>query len=157
MAPAGIGVGWDGYVSPDDPAPPGGLPLYGTVYLGCVFHDENYPDHTGVDFPAGQGTPVYTTLAGRVVWADFNGPWGNLVVVENGGYQVYLAHLDSLTVSPGQMISRSEAVGTVGSTGRSTGPHLHYGVKRRTDGGRIARSDTAPTRQAPSAACPRSF
>jgi murein DD-endopeptidase MepM/ murein hydrolase activator NlpD len=136
-SPAGIGVGWDGYMDPIDPAHPRGLPLRDTVYLGCLFHDANYTSHTGVDFPAALGTPVYTTMAGRVIWADPNGPWGNLVVVENHGYQIYLAHLETIAVAQGQILHFGEMVGAVGSTGNSTGPHLHYGIKRRTDGGQV--------------------
>jgi murein DD-endopeptidase MepM/ murein hydrolase activator NlpD len=136
-SPAGVGVGWDGYIDPVDPNPPRGLPLRDTVYLGCLFHDPNYTQHTGVDFPATLGTLVYTTLAGKVVWAAENGPWGNLVVVENNGYQIYLAHLETILVSVGQILPYGEAVGEVGSTGNSTGPHLHYGIKRRTEGGQV--------------------
>lgn len=136
-SPAGVGVGWDGYLDPTDPNPPRGLPLGDTVYLGCLFHDPNYTSHTGVDFPANQGTPVYATMAGRVVWADSNGPWGNLVVVENNGFQIYLAHLETIAVTQGQILSYGETVGAVGSTGNSTGPHLHYGIKRQTDGGQV--------------------
>jgi murein DD-endopeptidase MepM/ murein hydrolase activator NlpD len=136
-SPAGVGVGWDGYIDPLNPDPPRGLPLRDTVYLGCLFHDPNYTQHTGVDFPATLGTLVYTTLAGKVVWAAENGPWGNLVVVENNGYQIYLAHLETILVSVGQILPYGEAVGEVGSTGNSTGPHLHYGIKRRTEGGQV--------------------
>ncbi len=56
-SPAGIGVGWNGYIDLIDPNPPRDLPLYDTVYLGCLFHDPNYTSHTGVDFPANRGTP----------------------------------------------------------------------------------------------------
>jgi murein DD-endopeptidase MepM/ murein hydrolase activator NlpD len=135
--PAGVGVGWDGYIDPIDPNAPRGLPLRAPVYLGCLFHDANYTDHTGVDFPASQGTPVYTTMAGKVVWAGLNGPWGNLIVVENNGYQIYLAHLETIAVTEGQILPYGETVGEVGSTGNSTGPHLHYGIKRQTDGGQV--------------------
>ena len=116
---------------------PQGLPLQGVVYLNCLFHDPNYLDHTGVDFPAERGTHVYTTLTGKVVWAGENGPWGNLVVVENNGYQIYLAHLDGFFVVAGQVLRRGDLVGEVGSTGNSTGPHLHYGIKQRTDSGQV--------------------
>jgi len=136
-SPAGVGVGWDGYVDPSDPNPPRGLPLRDTVYLGCLFHDPNYTSHTGVDFPADRGALANTTMAGKVVWAGLNGPWGNLVVVENNGYQIYLAHLETISVAQGQILRYGEAVGEVGSTGNSTGPHLHYGIKRRTDGGQV--------------------
>ena len=136
-APAGVGVGWSGYIDPDNPNPPSGLPLTGTVYLGCLFMDPLYPKHTGVDFPATLGTPVYTTMAGLVVWSGWNGPWGNLVVVENNGYQVWFAHLMDIGVYVGQVVDFGDFVGTTGSTGNSTGPHLHYGIKQLTETGQV--------------------
>ena len=136
-APAGVGVGWSGYSDPNNPDPPSGLPLTGTVYLNCLFHDPNYPNHTGVDLPASVGTPVYTTMAGEVVWAGWNGPWGNLVVVENNGYQVWFAHLSAISVFVGQVVEFGALVGNVGSTGNSTGPHLHYGIKQLTETGQV--------------------
>ncbi len=72
-----------------------------------------------------------------MVWAGLNGPWGNLVVVENDGYQIYLAHLDMIAVTQGQILRYGDSVGEVGSTGNSTGPHLHYGIKMRTAGGQV--------------------
>lgn len=134
-SPAGVGVGWSGYSK--NPKLPSGLPLRGTVYLNCLFYDPNYPSHTGVDLPAPVGTPVYTTLAGEVVWTGWNGPWGNLVVVENGGFQVWFAHLSEIAVSMGQIVAYGTQVGMVGSTGNSTGPHLHYGVKQLTETGQV--------------------
>jgi murein DD-endopeptidase MepM/ murein hydrolase activator NlpD len=134
---AGIGVGWDGYSDPDNPHLPHGLPLDDPVVLGCLFHDPHYADHSGVDFPATPGKPVHTTMPGKVVWAGPNGPWGNLVVVENQGYQIYLAHLESVAVAQGQVLRYGDIVGSVGSTGNSSGPHLHYGIKQRTENGQI--------------------
>ena len=87
---------------------------------------------------AGHGkrsTPIHTTIAGKVVWAGANGPWGNLVVVENGGYQVWLAHLESVHVVEGQVLDYGDFVGLSGNTGNSTGPHLHYGIKHKTEAG----------------------
>ena len=77
-------------------------------------------------------------MAGRVVWAGPNGPWGNLVVVENGSYQIWFAHLSQVDVFTGEILDYGDVVGLVGSTGNSTGPHLHYGIKQRTeDGGQV--------------------
>jgi len=134
-AAAGIGVGWDGYAGPG--GMPGGVPFDGKPYLNCYFHDPIYPGHTGIDFPMGQGTPVNTTMAGKVVWAGANGGWGNLVVVENNGIQTYYAHLSAIHVTQGEVISDGEKIGLVGSTGNSTGPHLHYGVKQKTENGQV--------------------
>jgi murein DD-endopeptidase MepM/ murein hydrolase activator NlpD len=128
----------DGYEA--DARPPSGVPLrppvvkWGESYekplLGCRFRDPNYPSHSGADFPVDEGQSVYATLAGKIVWAGDNGPWGTLVVIENGGYQTWFAHLSATSVSVGQNIAWGGAVGLSGNTGRSTGPHLHYGVKQ---------------------------
>jgi murein DD-endopeptidase MepM/ murein hydrolase activator NlpD len=139
--PAGpSAVPWDGYAGPDSDIY--GLPLYGPLQLwstwydkpllGCAFHDPHYQSHTGDDFPINQGTPVHTTMAGKVVWAGSNGPWGNLVVIENNGYQVWLAHLSKIHVGEGTILTRGEVVGLSGTTGNSTGPHVHYGIKHKT-------------------------
>ena len=134
---AGIGVGWKDYAHPGDPSPPSGVPFSFKPQLNCLFQDPDYRRHTGVDFPESQGTPVYTTMAGLVVWAGENGPWGNLVVVENHGYQAWYAHFDSVGVYEGEVISRGDQVGTIGSTGNSTGYHLHYGIKKKQGGGSV--------------------
>jgi murein DD-endopeptidase MepM/ murein hydrolase activator NlpD len=138
---AGISaVAWDGFVG--DLSNVHGLPMMGPVQLwstwydkpllGCVFHDPRYQSHTGSDFPVNEGTPIHTTLGGKVVWAGSNGPWGNLVVVENNGYQVWLAHLSSIQVSAGTILNYGDTVGLSGNTGNSTGGHLHYGIKQKT-------------------------
>jgi murein DD-endopeptidase MepM/ murein hydrolase activator NlpD len=139
--PAGLSaVAWDGYIGP---APDiHGLPMFGAVQLwstwydkpllGCVFHDPRYQSHTGSDFPVNEGMPIHTTIAGKVVWAGENGPWGNLVVVENNGYQVWLAHLSGIQVSQGDILKYGDVVGLSGNTGNSTGGHLHYGIKQKT-------------------------
>ncbi len=140
-SPAGLSaVPWDGYSGPDSDIY--GLPLQGPLQLwsswfdkpllGCVFHDPHYQSHTGDDFPVNQGTPVHTTIGGKVVWAGSNGPWGNLVVIENNGYQVWLAHLSQINVAEGMILGRGDIVGLSGTTGNSTGPHVHYGIKHKT-------------------------
>jgi murein DD-endopeptidase MepM/ murein hydrolase activator NlpD len=128
---AGVGVGWKDYIHPDDPSPPSGIPFFFKPELNCLFQDPDYKRHTGVDFPEPEGTPIYSTMAGLVVWSSKNGPWGNLVVVENNGYQTWYAHLKSISVSKGDVISWDAKIGTVGTTGNSTGFHLHYGIKKR--------------------------
>jgi murein DD-endopeptidase MepM/ murein hydrolase activator NlpD len=128
---AGIGVGWEGYVHPTETARPRGIPFDFTPRLNCYFQDPDYPRHTGVDFPEGEGTPVITTMAGLVVWAAPNGPWGNLVVIENDGYQTWYAHLNDFAVAQGDVVSQGQRIGSVGNNGNSTGFHLHYGIKKR--------------------------
>lgn len=139
--PSGMSaVPFDGYVGPGSEIY--GLPLVGPIphwsdwydkpLLGCVFQDSHYQTHTGADFPVNEGTPIHTTIAGKVVWAGSNGPWGHLVVVENNGYQVWLAHLSSVQVIEGQILNYGDVVGLSGNTGNSTGAHLHYGIRQKT-------------------------
>jgi murein DD-endopeptidase MepM/ murein hydrolase activator NlpD len=86
--------------------------------------------HTGVDIKAPTGTPVRATADGVVRRADWLGGYGRLVAIDHGnGIQTYYAHLARYTVMPGQEIRRGEIIGTVGTSGRSTAPHLHYEVR----------------------------
>ena len=89
--------------------------------------------HTGLDFRAEAGTPVRATGAGRVISADHAGGYGNMVEVDHGNaVSTRYAHLSSLAVIPGQFVAAGAILGRAGSTGRSTGPHLHY--ETRVDG-----------------------
>lgn len=119
----------DGYQGPG--GKPSGVPLdvKPKPWLNCLFHDPNYTSHTGNDFPVASGTPVHATMSGKVVFAGPNGPWGNLVVIENNDIQIWLAHNSSIDVSVGDIVSDRDVVSHSGSTGNSTGPHVHYGVK----------------------------
>jgi len=85
--------------------------------------------HTGVDYAAPRGTPVVAANDGRVVLvADFFFP-GRLVVIDHGlGLHTLYFHLEEVKVETGATVSRGEPVGTVGATGRATGPHLHFGA-----------------------------
>lgn len=85
--------------------------------------------HSGVDFPAPAGTPVYAAQSGRVVLAEPLFFSGNTVVVDHGlGVYTFYAHLESLTVNPGETVAAGALLGNVGATGRVTGPHLHWGL-----------------------------
>jgi murein DD-endopeptidase MepM/ murein hydrolase activator NlpD len=87
--------------------------------------------HRGIDISAPRGTPVQAALGGRVLFAGFSKGYGNTVVVEHGeGYRTRYAHLGSLKVTKGDVLETEQVLGTVGSTGRSTGPHLHFEVSR---------------------------
>ena len=89
--------------------------------------------HNGVDLAAARGTPVYATADGLIGKAQYWGSYGNYVQIEHGGQlQTRYAHLSSYTVNSGDMVRKGELIGYIGSTGRSTGPHLHYEV--RVDG-----------------------
>ncbi len=86
--------------------------------------------HTGTDFRAPSGTAARVTAAGRVVEAGYNGGYGNMVEVDHGyGITTRYAHLSAILVEVGQMVGKGDTVGRVGSTGRSTGSHLHYEVR----------------------------
>jgi murein DD-endopeptidase MepM/ murein hydrolase activator NlpD len=83
--------------------------------------------HAGLDFRAPEGTPVYASGSGVVEVAGLGGGYGNLVIVDHGnGLKTRYGHLSAFRVSQGQPVSPGTLIGLVGSTGRSTGPHLHY-------------------------------
>jgi len=89
--------------------------------------------HTGLDFRADAGEPARATAAGTVTIAGWNGGYGKMVEVDHGnGFATRYAHLSAIDVEVGQTIRIGQIVGRVGSTGRSTGPHLHY--ETRVDG-----------------------
>jgi murein DD-endopeptidase MepM/ murein hydrolase activator NlpD len=103
---------------------PSGLPIQGR--LTQDFH----PGHTGIDWGTPLGTPVKATMDGKVIYAGWNNQgYGNLVIVENGSYRTYYAHLSQIPVSVGQTVGAGCVIGLSGSTGNSTGPHLHYEVR----------------------------
>lgn len=86
-----------------------------------------YSFHRGIDIPAAYGADVVASLSGVVVISRYHGSYGNYVVLSHGnGMRTLYAHLSSRLVSPGQTVSRGETIGLIGSTGSSTGNHLHY-------------------------------
>lgn len=106
---------------------PAGLPVEGPI------SQEFHAGHHGTDIAVPVGTPVQATMSGRVVHAGWNNEgYGNLVIVENGSYRTYYAHLDKVPVSEGDVVSAGTIIGLSGNTGNSTGPHVHYEV--RVDG-----------------------
>jgi murein DD-endopeptidase MepM/ murein hydrolase activator NlpD len=87
--------------------------------------------HAGVDLRASAGTPARAAQAGVVVRAEPAGGYGNLVVVDHGGgLETRYGHLGRIDVQVGQRVAAGEPVGEVGATGRATGPHLHFEVRR---------------------------
>jgi len=88
--------------------------------------------HGGLDYRARHGSPVYATANGKVVKAGRLGGYGKLVEIDHGGgIKTRYAHLSKIKVKLGQRIIKGTIIGKVGSTGRSTGPHLHYEVRRK--------------------------
>ena len=84
-------------------------------------------NHTGVDLPLPTGTPVYAAFDGRVRCSMYNRGYGNVVVIRHAsGLETTYAHLSARKVEPGDYVSAGDVIGLGGSTGRSTGPHLHF-------------------------------
>jgi len=98
-----------------------------------VINGQPRSPHGGADYSAPRGTPVVAANSGRVALvADFFFP-GRLVVVDHGlGLYTLYFHLDTIAVTEGQRLERGQPLGTVGATGRATGPHLHFGAQMRS-------------------------
>lgn len=87
--------------------------------------------HSGLDFAAPRGTPIHAVGAGVVTFSGRHGAYGNMVEISHvGGYKTRYAHAHELQVKKGDLVKKGEQIATVGSTGRSTGPHLHLEVYR---------------------------
>ena len=86
--------------------------------------------HNGLDMAAASGTPILAAYDGDVVAAAYSSSMGNYIMIDHGGglYTIYM-HSSALYVSKGQSVSKGQTIAAVGSTGRSTGPHLHFGVR----------------------------
>ncbi|MBX3049182.1 MAG: peptidoglycan DD-metalloendopeptidase family protein [Anaerolineales bacterium] len=91
-------------------------------------YDYNPPLHPAIDIAGAEGNPIYATDGGVVVYAGWsNTGYGNLLVIDHGtGWQSAYAHMNSVAVTCGQNVGQGEYVGTLGSTGNSSGPHLHF-------------------------------
>ena len=86
--------------------------------------------HTGLDIAEPTGTPIYACNSGTVTYAGRNGSYGNLVIISHGnGVETYYAHCSRLLVSEGEQVEKQQKIAEVGSTGRSTGPHLHLEIR----------------------------
>ncbi len=130
-------VGNLGRLSGEVPPPPGTTsPLLGRVTsdFGARRDPLNgkMAFHGGIDVAAPRGTAIHAAASGVVTFADWRGNGGQLVeIAHNGGFRSRYAHADSLLVRAGERVEAGEAIATVGSTGRSTGPHLHFSVEHR--------------------------
>jgi len=114
---------------------PAGMPVQG-VTLTSDYGMRNHPilrkrrKHNGVDLAGPTGTPVYATADGLVSRASRFGTYGNYIQIEHGGeLETRYAHLSGYAVSAGDHVHKGQLIGYVGTTGRSTGPHLHYEVR----------------------------
>jgi murein DD-endopeptidase MepM/ murein hydrolase activator NlpD len=113
------------------------MPIAGPSRLGSPFGIRDDPFgrgmaiHEGLDFVAPYGAPVLAAAGGVVVNADYHHEFGNLVEINHGGELITrYAHLSAIQVSAGMTVQRGQQVGELGSTGRSTGPHLHFEVRK---------------------------
>ena len=87
--------------------------------------------HNGVDMAAPKGPNSLAAFSGEVVAATYNSTMGNYVLMNHGnGYYTIYMHASKLCVTPGEIVVEGEKIAEVGSTGRSTGPHLHFGVRK---------------------------
>lgn len=86
--------------------------------------------HSGIDIAPPAGTPIRAAKSGTVVFSGYNGGYGNFVLIDHGGgVATAYAHMATVSMSQGQSVTQGQTVGTVGSTGNSTGPHLHFEVR----------------------------
>ncbi len=100
----------------------------------------DYRFHAGTDLGAPEGTPVLAAVAGQVITADFLGGYGLTVVLQHdeGKNETLYAHLSEIFVQPGDLVEQGAVIGRVGSTGNSTGPHLHFEWRHQTPEGWVA-------------------
>ncbi|HEC33929.1 MAG TPA: M23 family metallopeptidase [Chloroflexi bacterium] len=97
---------------------------------GWYFHDPENPGHAGLDIAAALHDPIYAAAAGTVSFAGPSGGYGNLVLIDHAdGWQSWYAHLSYISVTAGQEVAQGETIGAAGSTGYSTGPHLHFELR----------------------------
>ncbi|WP_340198601.1 peptidoglycan DD-metalloendopeptidase family protein [Ascidiimonas sp. W6] len=87
--------------------------------------------HGGIDIKAPMGTPIVATADGKITFSSFKKDWGNLIIINHSdGYETWYAHMQGFEVAKGASVEKGAIIGYVGSTGQSTGPHLHYEVRR---------------------------
>jgi murein DD-endopeptidase MepM/ murein hydrolase activator NlpD len=117
---------------------PNGEPLAGELKVSSEFGlrtnpfgGSNYEMHEGIDFTGPIGHPILATAEGVVVKAEYGNGYGYHIRIDHGyGYETLYAHLSDIDVQVGDRIKRGDPIGKLGNTGRSSGPHLHYGIYR---------------------------
>jgi murein DD-endopeptidase MepM/ murein hydrolase activator NlpD len=125
----GGSTGGGGSTPPPAPPSTGGGMIW--PIAGRVSQEYGHNGHPGIDIFAPEGTPIWAAKGGVVISAGMNnGGYGNLVLIDNGGGIVTAyAHQSRILVSVGQSVSQGQTIGLEGSTGNSTGPHLHFEVR----------------------------
>lgn len=119
-------------------------------YSARRFHpiSKKYKRHTGIDYSAAYGTPIFATASGTVEYAGWRGGYGKLVVVRHpNGYATYYGHCSRLLVKKGAYVKQGEIIAEVGQTGDATGPHVHYEIRIN---GRPVNPSSMKTTKAPS-------
>ncbi|NQX55033.1 M23 family metallopeptidase [Pedobacter panaciterrae] len=115
---------------------PMGYPHFGAITSGYghrenPFIGENVETHKGLDFGGKRGEIVKSTASGRVTYAGRRGGYGNCIVINHGnGFETYYGHLSRILITEGTQVKAGDNIGKIGSTGRSTGPHLHYEIHK---------------------------
>ena len=111
------------------------FPVATYSYISSRFGERIHPitgelkNHNGMDIAANMGTAVYAADGGKVVLAEWYGGYGNCIMIDHGnGYKTLYGHLSYIGVKNGQAVTQGDTIGQVGSTGNSTGPHLHFEV-----------------------------
>lgn len=91
---------------------------------------KKYKRHTGIDYSAAHGTPIFATAGGKVEYAGWRGGYGKLVVIRHpNGYKTYYGHCSRLLVKKGAYVKQGQTIARVGQTGQATGPHVHYEIR----------------------------
>ncbi|MEM6255933.1 MAG: peptidoglycan DD-metalloendopeptidase family protein [Cyanobacteria bacterium P01_D01_bin.156] len=120
---------------------PDGIPIAGPIDISSEFGlrrnpfgGYSYETHEGTDFVGPYGTAIVATADGVVKRSEYYGGYGNTVTVDHGyGFETLYAHMSKIAVSSGARVKRGDVVGYLGNTGRSSGPHLHYGIYYKGD------------------------
>jgi murein DD-endopeptidase MepM/ murein hydrolase activator NlpD len=106
------------------------LPTGSYAVSGWTFHDPRKPTHIGLDYRCRLNDPIYAADGGTVVFAGWGGGYGNLVRIDHGnGFITYYGHFNAFAVTSGQAVGQGQLIGYCGTTGYSTGPHLHYEIR----------------------------
>lgn len=106
------------------------FPLQSYSYVSSEYGARWGTTHTGIDFAAPAGTHIYSWRSGTVTFAGWSGGYGNFIIVDHGdGFVTRYAHCSKIAVTKGQTVSQGQVIGYVGTTGNSTGNHLHFEVK----------------------------
>nr|WP_243414645.1 M23 family metallopeptidase [Sporosalibacterium faouarense] len=87
--------------------------------------------HTGIDIPAPTGTSILAANSGKVIFAGYSGGYGNIIIIDHGGgISTLYAHNSRLVAKAGQWVKKGDVISKAGTTGNSTGPHLHFEVRK---------------------------